>query len=267
MKLPGSELGNLSSKFFAYVQLKGKDIIRTGELAPVLSISESKERSLLHRLSNSGWIVRLKRGVYLVPPRIPAGGKYSPGVALILHKLMEEQDGKYQICGPTAFNFYGFVDQISNVTYAYNNRISGNRTIGNLEFQFIKTGDTRLGATNSFQARNGSEIMYSSKARTLMDAVYDWSRFNSLPSGYDWIRKEADQNIKLISELVEVTFRYGNQATIRRIGYLLDALDKPVRTLNRLQLQLNASKALIPWTPWKSARGNINRKWGVIVNA
>ena len=79
MKQPGSELGNLSSKFFAYVQLKGKDIIRTGELASVLSISESKERSLLHRLSKSGWIVRLKRGVYLVPPRIPAGGKYSPG--------------------------------------------------------------------------------------------------------------------------------------------------------------------------------------------
>jgi predicted transcriptional regulator of viral defense system len=267
MKQPGSELGSLSSKFFAYVQLKGKDIIRTGELGPVLSISDSKERSLLHRLSNSGWIVRLKRGVYLVPPRIPAGGKYSPGVALILRKLMEEQDGKYQICGPTAFNFYGFDNQISNVTYAYNNRISGKRTIGNLEFQFIKILDTRLGAANSFRTRNRGEIIYSSKARTLMDAVYDWSRFNSLPRGYDWIRKEADQDLKRTSELVEVTFRYGNQATTRRIGYLLDTLDQPLRTVNRLQLQLSASKALIPWIPWKSARGQINRKWGVIDNA
>jgi predicted transcriptional regulator of viral defense system len=267
MKRPGSELGNLSSKFFAYVQLKGKDIIRTGELAPVLNISESKERSLLHRLSKSGWIVRLKRGVYLVPPRIPAGGKYSPGVALILHKLMEEQDGKYQICGPTAFNFYGFDDQISNVTYAYNNRISGNRTIGNLEFQFIKIVDARLGAANSFRALNGGQIIYSSKARSLMDAVYNWSRFNSLPRGYDWIRKEAVQDLKLISELVEVTFRYGNQSTIRRIGYLLDTLDQPFRTLNRLQLQLSSSKALIPWVPLKSARGKINLKWGIIDNA
>jgi predicted transcriptional regulator of viral defense system len=94
---PGSELGNLSSKFFAYAQLKGKNMIRTGELAPVLSISESKERSLHHRPSKSGWIVRLKRGVYLVPPRIPAGGKYSPGVVLILNKLMEEQDGRKRI--------------------------------------------------------------------------------------------------------------------------------------------------------------------------
>ena len=267
MKIPGSELGNLSSKFFAYVQLKGKDIIRNGELASVLSISESRERSLLHRLSKSGWIVRLKRGVYLVPPRIPAGGKYSPGVALILHKLMEVQDGKYQICGPTAFNFYGFDDQISNITYVYNNRISAIRMIGNLEFQFIKIADTRLGAADSFRARNGGEIIYSSKARTLMDAVYNWSRFNGLPRGYDWIRKEADRDLKLISELVEVTFQYGNQATDRRIGYLLDTLDQPLKTLNRLQLQLSASKALIPWIPWKSARGKINRKWGVIDNA
>ena len=100
-----------------------------------------------------------------------------------------------------------------------------------------------------------------------MDAVYNWSRFNSLPRGYDWIRKEAVQDLKLISELVEVTFRYGNQSTIRRIGYLLDTLDQPFRTLNRLQLQLSSSKALIPWVPLKSARGKINLKWGIIDNA
>jgi hypothetical protein len=123
--------------------------------------------------------------VYLVPPRIPAGGKYNPGVALILHKLMEEQEGRYQICGPTAFNFYSFDDQISNITYVYNNRISAIRMIGNLEFQFKKIADTRLGAADSFRARNGGEIIYSSKARTLGDAVYNWSRFNGLPRGYD----------------------------------------------------------------------------------
>jgi predicted transcriptional regulator of viral defense system len=125
MKRPGPELGDLSSRFFAYVQLKEKNIVRTGELASVLGITESQERSPLHRLSNSGWIVRLKRGVYLVPPRIPAGGRYSPGIALILQKLIEEDGGKYQICGPTAFNFYGLDDQVPSVTYVYNDRISG----------------------------------------------------------------------------------------------------------------------------------------------
>lgn len=266
MKRPGPELGNLSSRFFAYAQLRKKDIIRTGELAPVLGITESKERSLLHRLSKSGWIVRLKRGVYLVPPRLPAGGKYSPGVALILQKLMEQQDGRYQICGPSAFNFYGLDDQIPSVTYAYNNRISGSRKIGNLSFQFTKVADERLGATHAVRTQNGGQIIYSSKARTLMDAVYDWSRFNSLPRGYDWIQKEVNQDPKLVSELVSATARYGNQATVRRIGYLLDGLAQSSRFTKPLQRQLSDSKALIPWIPGKSAKGSINRKWGVIVN-
>jgi predicted transcriptional regulator of viral defense system len=266
MKRPGPELGDLSSRFFAYVQLKKKDIIRTGELAPVLGITESKERSLLHRLSHSGWIVRLKRGVYLVPPRIPAGGKYSPGAALILQKLMEEGGGQYQICGPTAFNFYGLDDQVPSVTYVYNNRISDSRLIGNLAFQFIKVADVRLGATNAVSTREGVKIIYSSKARTLMDAVYDWSRFSSLPRGYEWIRQEIKKDLMLASELVNVTAKYGNQATLRRMGYLLDTLAQPSRIINRLQRQLSDSKALIYWIPGRSAKGAVNRKWGVIVN-
>jgi predicted transcriptional regulator of viral defense system len=266
MKQRGPELGNLSSRFFAYVQLKKKDTVRTGELAPVLGITESQERDLLRRLSGSGWIVRLKRGVYLVPPRIPAGGKYSPGAALILQKLLEEGDGKYQICGPTAFNFYGLDDQIPSVTYVYNNRISDSRVIGNLAFQFIRVADVRLGATNAVRTREGVEIIYSSKSRTLMDAVYDWSRFNGLPRGYEWIRQEIKKDPMLVSALVDVTAKYGNQATVRRIGYLLETLVQPSRIMNRLQRQLSNSKALIPWIPGRSAKGKVNRKWEVIVN-
>ncbi len=265
MKPKGPGLGSLSSRFFAYVQLKNLEVVRTGEIAPVLGITGAQERDLFRRLSSSGWIVRLKRGIYLVPSRIPAGGKYSPGAAVILHKLMEEEDGNYQICGPTAFNFYGFDDQIPTVTYLYNNRISAKRSIGNLAFQFIKVAEARLGSVNAVRARD-AEILYSSRPRTLMDAVYDWSRFNGLPRGYDWIKQEVENNPGLEAELIEVAAEYGNMATIRRIGYLLDTLVPNSRRINRLQRQLSASSALIPWVPGRLARGKINRKWGLIVN-
>ncbi len=266
MKSKGPELGSLSSRFFSYVQLKKKEIVRTGEIAPALSITGSQERDLFRRLSESGWIVRLKRGVYLVPSRIPAGGKYSPGAALILQRLIEEEKGKYQICGPTAFNFYGLDNQIPSVTYLYNNRISGKRSIGNLAFQFIRIADERLGAISVVRSREDAEIIYSSKARTLMDAVYDWSRFNSLPRGYDWIRQEIKNDYTLVSELSKATVKYGNIATTRRIGYLLDTFVQNSRITNRLQRQLSASSALIPWIPGRPAKGRINRKWGIIIN-
>jgi predicted transcriptional regulator of viral defense system len=135
-----------------------------------------------------------------------------------------------------------------------------------LAFQFIKIADKRLGATNVVRSREGVEIIYSSKARTLMDAVYDWSRFNSLPRGYDWIRQEIKKDFKLGAKLVEATVQYGNQAAARRTGYLLSTLDQNSRITNKLQRQLSSSKSLIPLIPNRPAKGTVNRKWGVIVN-
>jgi predicted transcriptional regulator of viral defense system len=99
-----------------------------------------------------------------------------------------------------------------------------------------------------------------------MDAVYDWSRFNSLPQAYAWIRQELTKNSDIVSELVKAVLRYGNLATVRRIGYLLDALVQPSKYTKQLQRRLSDSRALIPWIPGKSARGKADSKWGIIVN-
>jgi predicted transcriptional regulator of viral defense system len=246
--------------------MKKKSTVRTGEVGPVLGITASQERDLLHRLSASGWIVRLKRGVYLVPPRLPAGGKFSPGIGLILKKLIWEQKGRYQISGPSAFNLYGFVDQLVNIAYVYNNRISGSRRVGSLSFRFIKIVEERLGGIRTVRSKDGAEIIYSSKARTLMDAVYDWSRFRSLPRGYDWIRREVERDPKVASRLADMVVEYGNIATARRVGYLLDKLGQPSRITRRIQRRLSDSGSLIPWIPGKPARGRINRVWGIIDN-
>lgn len=75
MKRSGKTLGDISSRFFAFVQLKGKETIRTGELIPVLNLSPTQEQNLFHHLSDFGMIVRLKRGVYFIPNRLPGGGR------------------------------------------------------------------------------------------------------------------------------------------------------------------------------------------------
>jgi hypothetical protein len=54
---------------------------------------------------------------------------------------MEDRGAQYQICGPSAFNFHGLDEQVPQITYAYNNRISGERRVGNLRFSLIKLSD------------------------------------------------------------------------------------------------------------------------------
>ena len=88
MKLKQKELGKLATRFFAYVQLRKMETIAIGELTEVLGLTAVQEQKLLYRLSRSGWIVRLRRGLYLVPPRIPAG-PWSPGIYLSIQKLFK----------------------------------------------------------------------------------------------------------------------------------------------------------------------------------
>jgi predicted transcriptional regulator of viral defense system len=183
---------------------------------------------------------------------------------------MRDRDALFQICGQNAFHRYGWDEQIPNRVYAYNNRISGDRTIGQVELTLIRVADNRLGATEIVTTPEGIDLIYSSRARSLVDAVYDWSRFNSLPLAFAWIQADLTESRISTADLVDATLRFGNQGTLRRIGYLLEALSEqqpiPVRLITRLERALRSSSSTIPWIPTTAKRGQINTRWGLIVN-
>ncbi len=59
-------------------------------------------------------------------------------------------------------------------------------------------------------------MAYSSRVRTLVDAVYDWARFGSLPRGYVWITGELAARRVAPAALVATTLRYGALPTADR---------------------------------------------------
>ena len=119
-------MGALESQFFAYCQMRRLQTVRSGEISAVLKLTSKQERDLFYRLTNDGWIVRLRRGLFLVPARLPVGGKWMPDAGLVFAKLMEDCGGRYQLCGANAFNRWGFDDQVPTRYYAYNNRFPAN---------------------------------------------------------------------------------------------------------------------------------------------
>jgi predicted transcriptional regulator of viral defense system len=259
-------LGNLESQLFAYVQMRRLKALRTGDLLSALGISSQQERELLSRLARRGMIARVRRGLYLVPSRLPPGGRWSPDEFTALAALMEDQDGRYQVCGPSVFYRYGLSNQIPNRLYVYNDRISGERTIGSVAITLIKVSDERLGETDTVKTPDGIDAVYATRVRTLVDAVYDWSRFDSLPRGYDWIRAEIGKRPKSVAEIARVALQYGNVSTLRRVGKLLEKVGASETLLRKLARELPPTSALIPWTPTLPKRGAVDRRWGVVVN-
>ena len=260
------KLGILETQLFAYVQMRKLRTLRTGDLVGPLHITAKQERELYSRLARAGMMAQVRRGLYLVPDRLPLGGKWSPGEVLAINTLLVDVEGDYQICGPNAFNHYGFDDQVPMRVYAYNNQLSGERTVGAVALTLIKVTDERLGGIERVKADDGEVAVYSSRSRTLVDAVYDWSRFDGLPRAYGWIQEELRSGRVSATQLVNDTVQYGNQGTMRRIGALLERHRVREALLKRLEKALHPSTSLIPWIPSRPKRGKVCQRWGVVNN-
>lgn len=211
-------------------------------------------------------IAQVRRGLYLIPPRLPLAGKWSPDEILALNTLMRDQEGRYQICGPNASNRYGFDDQIPARVFAYNNRLSAERMIGSNAMTLIKVSDERLGDVEEVRTRDGEIGYYSSRPRALMDAVYDWSLFNTLPRAYAWIQKELASKRITPKEIVDITLKYGDVGTIRRMGFFLERIGVQDPSLAKLKRSLKPTSAFIPPHPNAPKRGTVNRRWGILDN-
>jgi len=259
-------LGRQETQLLAYLQMRKQRVVRTGDLTGPLRLTRTQERELFHRMARGRLIARVRPGLYIVPAQLPLGGSWSPDEALALNTLLEDRRGRYQICGPNAFNRYGFDDQVPTRVYAYNNRISGQRVVGAVALTLIKVADERLGDTEEVRTAEGLTAVYSSRVRTLVDAVYDWSRFNTLPRAFDWIREELSSKRVTPAELIRVTLRYGDIGTIRRIGALLDRERTRAPLLRKMVRTLKSSTSLIPWIPTRPKRGTVDWRWGVVWN-
>lgn len=205
-------------------------------------------------------------GAYLFPPSLPVSGEWAPDEAVALNALMEDAGARYQVCGPNAFNRYGFSEQIPNRLYVYNDRLSGERTVGNVGIVLIKVAAARLGSTETAKRPGGNKLVYSSRVRTLVDAIYDWSRFGSLPRGLAWVRSELAAGTVEPPELVRVTLKYGDVGTVRRTGCILERFGTRAPQLAPLRKALKPTQAGIPLVPGRPKCGHLNTRWGVVEN-
>ena len=221
----------------------------------------------MKRLTRSGLIVRLARGVFLVPNKIPAGGFWQPNSNYIILKLMELYGAKYYVGGMAAMQYYGLTTQIPNEITLFNNKLNGRKIIGSQLFNLIKVNSKKLSTNIAIDPKNtGGKLYMATLAQTLLDAVQYWKRLGTLPDTYDWIQQNVKDKM-LITELVRVTSQYSNIIAIRRIGYCLEKLGVSQTRLKPLRKKLTASQGWVAFDPNRPSKGKTNKKWRIIDNA
>lgn len=265
MQKPLPRIGSLEAQFFAWVQLKGLSIVRSGDMVRALSINRQREARLLSGLSRRQLILRLSNGLYLAPSKLPPGGRWGPNPYWVLTQLMEAISAEYQVSGPDAFHRYDYTEQVPNVVTVYNTKLSGRKTIGGISYQLIKVARARLGDAEFLTITDSVKIPFASPGRALLDAIYDWSRFGTIPKAFEWV-KDRSQDHELIASLIKAAVRFGNVGTIRRVGYILAASGVEENKLRPLRKRLKKTKSYPPLIPSSPKRGHIDQAWGLVIN-
>src|SRR5262245_48427065 len=99
-----ASLGPLETRLLTYAQSLENQDVTSEELVAALGWTVAQEQRVVSRLARKGLITRVRPGLYLVPPRLPPGGRWSPGEFLALSTLMSDRGGRYQISGLNAFH-------------------------------------------------------------------------------------------------------------------------------------------------------------------
>jgi predicted transcriptional regulator of viral defense system len=262
VKRQSIKFGPSISRLLAWVQMRGIERATNDEIRAALRLTADQVRQLMTRVNRKGLAILLQRGLWLLPPKLPPGGRWSVPPDVILRHLFEAKGGDYQETGLGALQYQGLTDQVANVTTVYNTLFTGRRTIGGLPFQFIEVAPERLGALDKKalpQRRVGS------LPRVIMDAVYDAARFGTLPAAYRWICERKDEP-RFLDQLAACAVAHGDAGTCRRIGAVMELLDAGAAARRKLQRAVAPVRTFIPLVPGRGTKGSTLRQWGVIVN-
>lgn len=258
-------MSTLKNQLFAYTQMREIQILRQGELQSALGITARQEMELLSRLARQKMIIRLKRGVYLIPQKIPPGEKWQPETLYLIYQYMRLYDANYYISGLYAFNYYGLSEQIPNQVTIYNDRLSLRKKLGVLNVILVKVDATRIGKIKKIQSKSGGEVSIATCGRTVLDAVMDWSRFGTLPMAFKWIDFFVKDKV-FLKELVSATVKYGNVSAKRRIGAYLEEITKDKVLVKPILETLQETKNWLPLDPTAGTKGKTIKKWRIIYN-
>lgn len=266
MQRTKSELGPLQTQLMGWIQMTGRETLTTLEIVENLRLKPNRASELVDRMASAGLATQLRRGLYLFPDRIPLGGKWQPMLEKAVWYYLTDKGAQWQETGLGAFNHYGLSQQISNTATIYNDKVSQTRSFGELKVTFVKVSSGRLGAVSLLKTSDeGIVRRIGTLPRVVMDAVYDYSRFGSLPDSFAWIAERKDDT-KFVSEIVRVGLKYGNISTLRRIGWLLSKLGVNKRFLTPLLKRVPETSSLIPVDPSRHKTGKSNLEWGVVEN-
>lgn len=236
----------------------------TARAAALLRQSPAEASATLARLVRQGWLVRVRRGLYLVLP-LEAGR--DGGAVEDPWILARELFAPCYIGGWTAAEHWGFTEQLFRSTFVVTAAAirHAKETFLGAEFHLVRAKRSRVGNVRPIW-RGRERIAVSDRERTIADALASPSWVGGIRHLAEILRSYRSSKEWNPNRLIERVGEVDSGAAFKRLGYLAETVLSAESVLVDAALA-RRSAGVVKLDPAIEGRGRLTKRWGLWLNA
>jgi predicted transcriptional regulator of viral defense system len=240
---------------------------RAQKLATRAGLAAGYSRQALHHLSRSGWIVRLRKGLYTLGASVPGAPplhEFEIAMALVKPAAISHW---------SALNYHGLTEQTPRQVFVMTTsravprlrrrkpvRIPRGYPVGDIEYRFVQIKPSRYFGIEEVWV-NETRVKITDPERTLLDGLMTPRYFGDFAEVLHSFRVRRP---KLeVDRIVDYALKL-DAATVKRLGWVLERLEvKPSRLKRLLEAPIKGFRTLDPSGP---RTGSCDSRWMIQMN-
>ena len=250
-------------QYFSKLSGSFREPFTIDQASKILDVPHPKAKHILIRLTNSGWLYRIKQGLYLPIPGLIEGEN------VILEDPWILANSIFRPCyigGWDAVSYWDLTEQIFNDTFIYtqNPQKKSHHEYLNHKFVVHKIPEEQFFGLHGVWKEN-IKVMLSDPTRTIIDFLNTPHFFGGSQTLNDVFSEYLRSEHCDIERLLTYALKMKNKAILKRLGFLLEynnLLTKKVEEMLHQQLSLgkvkfvptqDCPKLITKWRLWVPA--------------
>lgn len=244
-----STLKGLHEQYRGYLsQLaeKGQAGITIQKASEILQLPYEKTKLILIRLAKSGWLFRIKQGLYIpVPNFVDSEDVFAEEPWIIASAVFDP----CYIGGWDAISYWGLTEQIFNETFVFtvNPLRQTKQEYLNHTFVVHQVPESSFFGLQTIWKQD-IRLELSNPSRTLIDFLALPQNFGGIVPVYEIFKNYLESDHCDLDQLVDYACRLKNKAVSKRLGFLLECESK-LNKQRDCQLHENMSHGNVKLVP------------------